>query len=337
MPRKVFVTGATGFVGSHLVWKLREQGDEVRCLVRRPSKAGWLQEIGAKIVAGDVTNRVSMRTAMRDCDCVYHLAALTGAGHSPKRVTRLEKINVIGTRNVLSLAHNIGVPKIVYASSAAVLGDTQGVWADEGFTPRGQFSSPYLDSKRRAHYEVVLPLIAEGAPVMVIMPGLVYGPDATGAIGQLFDKYIQRRLRMIVGGEALYTWVYVDDLAQGYLQAASRGCVGESYILTGPALSIKGLLQQLESLCHIPAPRIVANGTVKQVAASTLAGLSKVLPFATGAHAERLKAFSKGTYLVKSEKARRQLGWDPRPLEEGLQSTLDWYLSRDRQLSLGVP
>ena len=337
MPRKIFLTGATGFVGSHLVWKLREQGDEVRCLVRRPSKAGWLREIGAKIVVGDITNRVSMREAMRDCDCVYHLAAMTSGGSSTKRIARLEKTNLVGTRNVLSLAHNVGVPRIVYASNAAVLGDTQGAWVDEHYTPHDQLSSPYLEAKRRAHYEVVLPLIAEGAPVIVIMPGLVYGPDATGPIGRLFEKYIQRRLRIIVGGEALYTWVYVDDLAQGYLQAASRGCVGESYILTGPALSIKGLLHQLESLCHIPAPRFVANGPVKQVTASALTSLSKIIPFAAGAHAERLRAFSKGTYLVRSGKAQTELGWSPRPLEEGLQSTLDWYLNRGRQPSLGVP
>ena len=158
---KAFVTGSTGFIGARLVQKLLSSGWQVNALVRTQQGANMLLAIGAQPVWGDITARELMRDGMRHCDVVFHLAGWYKIGG--RDWEKAEAINVQGTRNVLELAFELGIPKIVYTSTVAVFGDTRGVLANEEFERLDQsFLTEYDRTKWAAHFQVALPLIEQG-------------------------------------------------------------------------------------------------------------------------------------------------------------------------------
>ena len=232
---KAFVTGGSGFIGQHVVQKLVARGDEVHALARSEESAALLRQLGATVFKGDITDAASLRPGMAGCDVVFHMAAWYKLG-APDWMNA-EAINVGGTRRVLRLAHELGIPKIVYTSTVAVYGDTQGQLVDESYYKEGPFLTEYDRTKWLAHYKVALPLIEKGAPIVIVMPGGVYGPGDTSFIAQLMRMFY-RGLAVLPGSDLTVTYAHVEDIAEGHLLAAEKGKVGESYILTGPAIPL---------------------------------------------------------------------------------------------------
>ncbi len=173
---KYFVTGATGFVGGSLVKQLKAAGHDVVAIVRSPEKAGHLQQMGIALVKGDVTDKESMRQAMTGVDGVYHVAGWYKVGVRDKAPGY--QINVQGTRNVLELMRELNIPKGVYTSTLAVNSDTHGKVVNEDYHFSGTHISEYDKTKAEAH-DIALQFIQEGLPLVVVMPGLIYGPDGT--------------------------------------------------------------------------------------------------------------------------------------------------------------
>src|SRR5215216_4887009 len=155
---KYFLTGATGFLGGVLARQLREAGDEVNAVIRSPQKASELQSLGVQLFKGDVTDKESMRAAMQGTDGVFHIAGWYKIGTRDK--SDGERVNVQGTRNVLELMKELGVPKGVYTSTLAVNSDTRGVKVDETYRYNGPHLSEYDRTKWVAHYEVAEPMMA---------------------------------------------------------------------------------------------------------------------------------------------------------------------------------
>ena len=181
---KAFITGGTGFIGRRLVERLVQRGDQVQALVRSQKGAADLQAMGAQPVYGDVTDRETMREGMKGCDVVFHLAGWYKLGG--RNIGEGEAINVEGTRNTLELAYELGISKIIYTSTVAVFGDTHGSLPDESYQgPEGPFLTEYDRTKWIAHYKVAHPLIEKGAPVIILMPGVVYGPGDPSLVGDL--------------------------------------------------------------------------------------------------------------------------------------------------------
>ena len=242
---KYFVTGATGFIGGRLVRQLRAAGHEVRALVRTPSKAPDLAGLGVSLHPGDITDKESMRAAMRGSDGVFHLAAWYRIGARPGERRLAERINVQGTRNVLELIGDLGVPKGVYTSTLAVFGDTEGWVGDESYRHSGPWLSEYDRTKWRAHYEVAVPLIQAGLPLVIVQPGVVYGPGDPSVIGNLLRQYLRRTLPIRPHGAA-FCWGHVDDTAHGHILAMDKGRAGQSYILAGPPHTLEEALEIAE-------------------------------------------------------------------------------------------
>ncbi|NJN53851.1 MAG: SDR family NAD(P)-dependent oxidoreductase [Anaerolineae bacterium] len=184
---KAFVTGGSGFIGQHVVRKLIERGYEVHALARSERSTAVVRDLGAIPVPGDITDTAAMRAGMAGRDLVLHLAAWYHIG-SPDWM-EAEAINVGGTRRVLHLAHELGVPKIVYVSSVAVFGDTKGELVDETFFQGGPFLTEYDRTKWLAHLQSGLPMIEEGAPIIIAMPGFVYGPGDTSQAAQMMRMF----------------------------------------------------------------------------------------------------------------------------------------------------
>ncbi|MEE9268134.1 MAG: NAD-dependent epimerase/dehydratase family protein, partial [Thermoplasmata archaeon] len=177
---RYFVTGATGFIGSRLVRQLAEGGHEVAALVRTPPAARPLADLGVDVHKGDVTDRESMRAPMEGADGVFHLAAWFKIGAWDRRAA--VPVNVDGTRNVLELMKELEIPRGVYTSSLAAFGDTHGKVVDETYRAEGRFPSEYDRTKWMAQVQVAEPMMEAGLPLIVVQPGLVYGPGLTGPL-----------------------------------------------------------------------------------------------------------------------------------------------------------
>ncbi len=253
---KIFVTGASGFIGSHLVAKLIVRGHSVVCLVRDPSRATQLARQGAILASGDVTNRDSMREPMRGADAVFHLAGWYALGIRRDEINSMRAINVDGTRNVLELAVDLGVPKVMHTSTVGVFGNTHGQVVDESYrAAKDTLKSEYERTKWAAHYEIAVPLQQRGAPVIILQPGGVTGAGDSAQHVVLY-KFFLRRFPVMFGASSGVTWAHVDDIAEGHILAMERGRVGESYILAGPAMTYRELMEQFAKITGLPGPKI---------------------------------------------------------------------------------
>jgi nucleoside-diphosphate-sugar epimerase len=312
---KVFVTGATGLLGRHLLEVLLAQGCEVTALVRTFDRARRLPA-GVRAAAGDVTQRAGLRAGMRGAELVFHLAAWTLIGARPRDYARLQRINVGGTREVLELAAELGGPRVVFASTLEIYGDTRGQVLDEQHTlAEPELESEYARSKRRALLEVVEPRQARGLPVTVAGLGALYGPGDQSRRGALLRRYARRRLLVMLGARTAYSWTHAADAAEGLWLAATRGQPGQTYFLAAQALGLKDFFDAAERATGLPAPRL-------WLPAGLARGLVKLLGRTRPDWAERLSCYSGQTYLARSDKAQRELGWQPQPLEARLAETI---------------
>lgn len=303
---RYLITGATGFIGGRVAHQLREAGHDVVAVVRDAAKAANLARIGVEVHRGDVTEREGLRGPMRGVDGVFHLAGWYKVG--ARDTSPAERVNVGGTRNVLELMRELGVPRGVYTSTLAVFGDTHGRLVDESYRHGGPWLSEYDRTKRVAHYEVAEPMIREGLPLVIVQPGVVYGPADPSPMGDTLRQYLRRTLRGIPKGAA-YCWGHVDDIARGHVLAMERGRPGESYIIAGEPRTLVDAIELAERITGIPAPRLRPSpGFLRFLAALT--------------RSEMLRVSAGATYLGSNAKAKRELGLHHRPLEDGLRETL---------------
>ncbi len=316
---KAFVTGGSGFIGRHLIRKLVARGYRVKALSRSPNSDILLQQLGAEPIRGHVNDLPALRNGMKGCDVVFHLAAWYRLGKAG--AAQAERINVRGTHNVLHTAHQVGVKKIVYTSTIAVFGDTHGRLVDESYYQGPPFLSEYDRTKWLAHYRVALPLIEKGAPIIIVMPGGVYGPGDTSVIGETLRLFLQGKLPVLPGPETTLTYAHVDDIAEGHLLAAEKGKIGESYILAGQAHRMDEIIQLWAELSGHQMPRIAIPAGLLRPFAPVMGLLETLVPLPSAFTEEAVRSLG-ATYIARSDKARAELGWQPRPLREGMAETV---------------
>jgi nucleoside-diphosphate-sugar epimerase len=310
------LTGGTGFVGGRLATLLVEAGHSVVALVRDPQRANALRDIGAEFITGDLRDGASVRTLAAQVDGLFHVAGWYHVGGRNRSAAW--GTNVDGTRTVLEAARLENVPRTVYTSTLAVNSDTHGQVNDETYHFSGRHLSVYDETKAVAH-ALVADAAASGLPVITVMPGLVYGPGDTSQTGELIRRVLRRR-RVVVPAGGRLCWGFVDDIARGHVLAMERGRVGESYMLAGPPYSLAEALQIAARLAGGPGPLIVPSATIR-AGAALVGALDRFLPLPDSYYAEALRS-SLATYLGNPAKARRELGWSARPVEEGLAETL---------------
>ncbi len=303
---KYFVTGATGFIGGRVTRQLVAAGHDVVAIARNPQSAQDLVSLGVDVRPGDITDADSLRGPMAGVDGVFHIAGWYKIGS--KNRAEGERVNAVGTRNVLTAMRELGIPKGVYTSTLAVFSDTHGQLVDETYRTNGPWLTEYDRTKWVAHYDVAEPMIRAGLPLVIVQPGVNYGPEDTSEIRPLFVRYLQRKLRALPKRTA-YCWAHVDDTARGHLLAMEKGSVGQAYIIAGWPHTLIDAFDLAERITGIPAPRFRASPGLLRA----LAAISR---------SERLRVAAGVTYLGSNAKARRELGFAPRPLEEGLRETL---------------
>jgi dihydroflavonol-4-reductase len=319
-----FVTGATGFVGSHVARVLAAQGADLRLLVRANSNLKNIQDLKADLVIGDLRDPASLEKGIAGCDVVFHVAADYRLWvRDPGEMYRA---NVEGTRAILEAARKNRVRRVVYTSSVATMGFTSnGQPADENSpVSLDNMIGPYKRSKFMAE-QVAIEAASAGQDVIIVNPSTPVGerdikPTPTGRIvvdflKKKFPAYVDTGLNL----------VDVKECARGHIAALEKGSRGERYILGGENLTLKQILDKLARITGLPSPTIrvpyvlaLATGVVDEIVTGRIRGRE---PRATidAVRMGRKKMF------VSSAKAERELGWKRVPVDDALRRAADWF------------
>ena len=321
---KCFLTGATGFLGSHVARQLLARGAELRLLVRPTSRLDNIADLPAERVVGDLRDLQSLKTGMSGCEFVFHVAAdyrlWTRNGQE------LYDSNVEGTRNVLAAARDSGVRRVVYTSSVATMGfGNNGRLTDEK-TPvtLSNMIGDYKRSKFMAE-QLAIGAARSGQNVVVVNPTTPIGerdikPTPTGRIvldflRRKFPAYVDTGLNL----------VDVVDCAQGHLLAMEKAVPGERYILGGENLTLKQILDKLAAITGLPSPKLklpyavaYATGVVDTLVSGTIMRREPRVTL-DSVRMGRKKMF------ITSAKAERELGWNPGPVDGALRRAVEWF------------
>jgi dihydroflavonol-4-reductase len=318
---RAFVTGGTGFIGSRVIKRLRARGDEVMALVRTPSKAGDLLDSGVEMVEGDLSSNDAIKRGMEGADAVFHIGAVYKVGIPKKDRPELWDANVEGTKRVLDAAAAAGVQKVVYVSTGNVFGDTKGEVVDETYQRDldDGFLSYYDETKYRSH-ELVQERIAAGAPIVIVQPGVVYGPGDHSEIGNLINQLQSGKLKMRMFPKAGYNFVFVDDVAEGIVLAYDKGQVGESYLLGGQLGTMDDLYDATAEALGKKPPKMAMPVGMAKASAPLGPVIGPLMGFPP--NMRELVKTSDVTITFRDDKARRELGYDGRPLSAGIPETV---------------
>ena len=320
----VFVTGATGFLGSHVARALAAQGADLRLLVRASSNLSNIEDLKAERVVGDLRDPASFEKALSGCEAVFHVAADYRLWvRDPDEMYRS---NVEGTRAILEAARRTGIRRVVYTSSVATMGFTsKGHLADEESpVALDNMIGPYKRSKFMAE-QVAIEAGRGGMDVVIVNPTTPVGerdikPTPTGRIvvdflKKKFPAYVDTGLNLVDAGEC----------ARGHVAALEKGKSGERYILGGENLTLKQILDKLAAITGLPSPKVrvpyvmaLATGVVDEMVTGRLLGRE---PRATidAVRMGRKKMF------VTSAKAERDLGWKIVPVDDALGRAVEWF------------
>jgi dihydroflavonol-4-reductase len=323
---KAFVTGATGFVGSHVAQQLAEQGADLRLLVRANSRRENLEGLGGEVVVGDLTDEAALRKGMECCDFVFHVAAdyrLWTPDPKP-----MYEANVGGTEAVIRAAQAAGVRRVIYCSSVATMGFSHKPVSVDETTPVTEASmvGHYKRSKFLAEQKAV-EMARAGAKVIIVNPSTPIGerdikPTPTGRIVvdfllKKFPAYVDTGLNV----------ADVRDIARGHVQAMEWGRDGERYILGGENMTLKQILDTLSEITGLPSPSVKVPHFVALTAAVFDENINGRLrgkePRAT---VETVQMGRKKVW-VSSAKAEKELRYTHGPAREALQRAAEWFVA----------
>jgi nucleoside-diphosphate-sugar epimerase len=318
---RLFLTGSTGFIGGRVALLLRERGDDVVALVRSQRGAAPLRELGCTIAEGSLTSVDGLARAMEGCDGVLHVAGSYKVGIPASERPAMYEANVTGTERVLDASVHAGIPRTVYVSTVNVFGNTRGVVVEETYRrPGDDFLSYYDETKYRAHLAAE-ERIADGAPVLVAMPGGVYGPGDHSEVGSLIEQLRTGRLRMRTFPEMGMNLAHVDDIAAGIALVFDRGTIGGSYVVGGEITRLGDLFALVGRLSGRRVPRFTMPVWMMKAAIPAGPLIGKVM--GTGPNLRELISAGSGvTYWATDAKARKELGYTARDLETGMRQTL---------------
>lgn len=318
------ITGATGFIGSHIAQRLAEYQEEVTALVRKTSKIDFLKSLGIKFAYGDINDIDSVRRAMNGIEVIYHSAALADEWISPKEAHR---VNVQGTKNLLDCALEAKVKKFVFVSSLAVLGmqDHYGTAADAPYHKTGD---SYIDTKIDSEQLVMEYYRKYNLPVTVVRPGFVFGPRDNKLIPRISERLKKNQFMFVGDGKNKINSVYIENLTDAIILAArSDKAIGQKYNVTNDSnMTLEDLVSKIVDIWKFDKPKKHIPKALAYLVCSVLTGWARLIrakepPYITKT---RIKFLSLNLDFDIS-KTRNDLGYNPRvSIEEGLKRTKEW-------------
>lgn len=320
---KVLITGATGFLGRAVARHLAARGHELRALVRSAGRAFGLPP-GTEAAIGDVTDAGSLARAAEGCAAIVHMAALVKIWVSDPR--RFEATNLGGFENALAAADAAGA-RLVYTSSFVALGPSgPGVLDAARPHPGSGFRNAYERTKALA--DAAARAAAEhGRDVVILYPGVVYGPgDMTDGniVARMIADHLNGRLPGLVGpGDRRWSYAFVEDVAEGHALALEKGRAGDRFVFGGENATLQRLFELVQEIAGVAPPRL----RIPYPIASAVGRAQWLWAELTG-HPPQLTHGEVGVFREEwacdSSKAMRELGYEWRPLAEGLRETLRW-------------
>lgn len=326
----ILVTGAAGHLGNVLVRELVKQGKSVRALVLPGEDRNAIADLDIEIVEGNILDLDSVKQAMQGVDEVYHLAALVTI--SPGHESQMRKVNVEGTKNMLEAAKACDIKRFVYTSSIHALARPPlGVMIDE--TQPFDVNNPagmYDSTKAEASLEV-LKAVEDGLNAVIVCPTGVIGPYdfRRSELGEMMVSWMKKSSNLVV--EGAFDFVDVRDVALGHILASEKGRSGQTYILGGTRIQIKFLVQMIKKLVGAYSPIIVLPPKLANFFAIFAEKFYKITHTRPRFTRYSLETLASNTN-ISIEKARRELGYQPRKLVETLQDTIDWWKINARKI-----
>jgi len=325
---KIFISGATGFIGSRLALRLADEGNIIHALYRSENKTGIIKHRNIRLFKGDILDRTSLTPAIEGCLQVYHTAAFAKTWDiNPANIYRL---NIEGTINVISAGLETGAKQFVCTSTAGVFGPSgKNNSVEESFPKPKKYFTHYESSK--AILEHIFRILSKsGTSIVIVNPTRVYGPgilSESNGVTRMIKSYTEGRWRMIPGnGKSIGNYVHVEDVVTGHILAMNNGVPGENYILGGSNVSYNDLFSELAVLTgkkfkmiNIPVwfMLLLSHGLL------FYAKISGKEPFITPPLVKKFVC----DWNVSSSKAINELGYNSMSLNTGLKNTLDWLNS----------
>ena len=329
----ILVTGATGFIGTRLALKLASSGHTIHALYRSEEKARVLNAPNIKLFKGDLLDVESLIVAMQNCQQVYHTAAFASIWE--KDPSKIYRINIEGTMNVLQAAMINKVHRIVCTSTAGVMGPSTGdTLLDENSPPPGKYFTDYESSK--AVLEIILKVVSlTGQEIIIVNPTRVYGSgllSESNGVTRMMDSYLRGRWRIIPGnGKSMGNYVHVDDVVNAHILAMEKGVNGERYIIGGENASYNTFFKMLQeisgvryTLIRLPVFLMMITSYLFMLKIAVFGGKPPITP-------PLVRKFS-SNFNLTSGKAIRDLGYKPRSLKQGIEETVNWLKKRRYKL-----
>lgn len=324
-PKRVLVTGATGFTGGALAKKLIERGDQVVALVRKSANTKPLEALGVELVYGDITDADAVQRAAEATQIIYHIAAVyRTAGHPD---SYYEAVNVQGVQHVIDAARKHNVGRTVHCSTIGVHGDIEEIPSNEAspFNPGDIYQRTKL-----AGEQLFAEAMANGLPGSIFRPGAIYGPGDLRLL-KMFKQVKRGFFPLFGGGKNLYHLSYIDDLTDGIILCGEHpNALGERFILCSNEYdTLKALTATIARQLHVKEPNLSLPVAPLMLAAKICEALCKPLGIDPPLHTRRVEFFVKSR-AFDNRKARRLLGYEPKiGTEEGVRRTIAWYEEND--------
>ncbi len=326
---RALVTGGTGFIGSHVVRALLARKMTVRCLVRAGSRRSNLEGLDVEFIVGDLGDPASLTLAVRDCEQLYHVAADYRLwARNPQE---MDRINVEGTRLLLTAAGDAGLRKIIFTSSVSAIGrpHLQGHLGigNESLDPQAdELIGPYKRSKYSSD-KLAREMAKKGLPVVIVNPSTPVGardikPTPTG---KMIVDFLNGKMPGYI--ETGLNFVDVEDVAAGHVLAGEKGKIGERYILGNKNMSLKEFFTALARIAHRPAPRLRIPYAVAYLAGMVSTGLSYITGKEPTIPLDGVRMAHEPMYYDAS-RAVRELGLPQTPIETALAKAVAWFKER---------
>lgn len=323
------ITGAGGFVGSHLAEALAARGEDIVCMLYSKDKKHLLDvekmkllsKGSFKVVTGDITNKKFVESVVKKCDRVYHLAA--ALNYSSYDLQEFLAINAGGTRNIMQASLDNGIEKVVHTSSVSTIFEKNSGKVDEKYFPKNFFDNPYSFTKYIAE-KIAFEYGARGLNVSVVNPCLIYGSRESRGVGPMIKNYLERGVRFLAFSDTKFNLVYVGDVVDAHISAMKKGRKGHRYILGGHELTVKNFLKLVDDIAGVKKPVIMLPDKLVEVGINFAEPAMKAVGMKPPVTAEFIAALKKDM-IADSSKARKELGLKITPLREGLEKTINWY------------
>lgn len=328
---KIFLTGATGFLGRAIFTRLLERRHTVHCWVRPSSDVSIIDELGAKWTAGDLLDTQALTNAMKGSDILIHNAGVYSFWEPEPLV--YENTNINGTFSVFSAAAQASLKRTLLVSSAVIYGNALPQPYNETTPPGNERFSRYADSKYYGELFARKISRERSLPLTVIQPGAIIGAGDLKASGAYITNVIQKKLPAVGLKNAKITFVHVQDVANAIVSAIENPkAAGQTYLIGSQPITLEDYLEKISTISGVPLPRMVFSDSLIMVLAQVLtffANRRKKEPM-WGMSIDQAQTFKEG-FQFDGSKAERELGIQYTPIDSAIEESVRWYLLEEAE------